>query len=203
MGYSPFHLEDSLKTRILNRLGLKWFLKPKTTNSLAVKKNTALTPLQILSSFPPELKQKLLAKRYLSYSLWIYKDYLLDLQTKTNNPRKILVKKIFNAAHDQLNWPSKQITFWPLFYPLQGKYVCNLELFEFGLKKIQPTYIFCFGQECFKCLLPQEDFAYNQIFEYKKSLLIALPDFNDLLPDNRELKKIVWEALKRYVPRQI
>lgn len=199
MGYSPFHLELDLKTKILRKLGLKWTFAPskkKQSPTISKDKSTQLTPSSFIKQLPATARNKLLRQRKPSYSLWLYKEYFLDLVDKGDQSRKELILKIMN----HLKWPKGTIAFWPLFWLLQEEFLCHFDFFEYGFNKIKPTYIFCFGEECFKKLFPQESFAHNQAMEYKGSLVIALPDFKELLPDNRELKKLVWNTLKTYAP---
>lgn len=200
MGYSPFHLELDLKTKILRKLGLKWTFAPSKKTHLedtSEKKPAQLTPSSFIKQLPTKARNKLLQQRRPSYSLWLYKEYFLDLVDKGKKERKELILKIIK----HLKWPTATIAFWPLFWLLQEEFVCHFDFFEYGFNKIKPTYIFCFGEECFKKLFPQESFVYEKSIEYKDSLLITLPDFKELFPDNRALKKVVWKTLNRYAPQ--
>ncbi|MDQ7031932.1 MAG: hypothetical protein Q9M37_04345 [Desulfonauticus sp.] len=199
MGYSPFLVDKSLQTKIYKQLGLNFVFKKFASPQSVPKSQVSPTLVKPVGSIeweniPVPIRQKLLQQYRPAYSLWLYYDYYNDLEDPELNPRKKLILKILKA----LNW-GKKISFWPLFRAKGSDYLPDMKFFYHALQEIRPVYIFCFGARCFKILLPDETFSY-QHYNYKDRMLVALPDFNELLPDNRELKKVVWQILQKYAP---
>ncbi|SDN86050.1 hypothetical protein SAMN04488516_10953 [Desulfonauticus submarinus] len=197
MGYSPFSVNNSLEVNLYKQLGINFIFadpKIKKTDSKVIKQPPNSTPL--FFKLPSSVRTKLVQQYRPAYSLWIYFEYYQDLLDTRVNPRKELILKILKA----LSWGKQRISFWPLFRFKGREYIKDEALFNEGLKEIQPVYIFCFGQKCFNELLPEKKFSYTS-FQYQDKMLITLPDFNDLLPDNKKLKNLVWNTLLRFSPK--
>jgi hypothetical protein len=194
-------LDISENSRVLTQLGLKYFLadpeppKPKKTSSPS-------TPNDQNASFilPKNIKLKLSKLLRPAYTLWIYAGFTYDLSIEEVTDRKQLIRSIVHQVHDKLNWPQGSITFWPVFNFKNDNLAPDIQLFQYGLEQIKPIYIFCFGKDAFKTLFPDQDFEIKK-FYYGSYLVQALPDFDQLLPDNRELKNLVWQTLKKYTPQ--
>ncbi len=151
-------------------------------------------------TLPENIKLKLTKFLRPAYTLWTYAGFANDLLLDDLTQRKQLIRNIVRQAHKQLNWPQGSITFWPLFNYNDGVLAPDINLFHFGLELIKPVFIFCFGYDPFKILFPGKVFDYSK-FYYGSYLVQVFPDFDQLLPDNRELKKMTWHLLNKYNPR--
>lgn len=132
-----------------------------------------------------------------AYSVWSYYDLPQDIEKGFTNPRCDLIFKIIGT----LKWGRKMYTFWPLSSLDRSSIVPDPELFFHGISLIKPAYIFIFGSKAFKTLFKDREYTYGQHYSNNQQI-IALPDLDSLLPDNRILKTMVWNILKKYTPPQ-
>jgi len=90
-------------------------------------------------------------------------------------------------------------TFWPLSTFKENVILPDTELFIKGTNVIKPVYIFIFGSRAFFSLFKDREYTYGPHM-FNDHQVIALPDFDSLLPDNRLLKILVWNTLRKYAP---
>jgi len=195
MGHSPFFITHNIIGKVWKQLGLNYILCDPPAP--AKSRPAIAKPINLWEQVPPKVRLKLQQQYKPAYSLWVYPEYYLDILDPNPSDRKNLILKILKA----LKWSQSEYSFWPLFILKEQKLVPDLEFFLFGLREIQPIYIFCFGPRCFNCLLPESSFEYG-CFSYQQTKLLALPDFDQLLrPENQKLKDLVWKTLLEYSPR--
>ncbi len=123
--------------------------------------------------------------------IWTYWELAEDMTSSFSKSRQTLFNNIVKA----MQWPKNSIVFWPLSYLDTNTIYLRSDIFWKGLKLIQPKYIVCFGRRAFINLFPSFPLKYGKI-TYKNYHVIYLPGPEKMLPDNRQVKKIVWNLLK-------
>ncbi len=168
----------------------------KTQPAQPANHNPDLPPK--IAGLPPALKAYFSRLTIPAFSLWTYWDLAEDLGEAPDTSRQTLIKNILHA----LAWPAGSSVFWPLSRLEKGTIIADLELFTLGVQTITPVYVFCFGERACRLLAPDKDAATFQrtASPYTNAMIQFLPDFNAMLPDNRELKAIAWKLLKSYTP---
>lgn len=124
-------------------------------------------------------------------SVWTYWELGEDLSSYFSEMRWKLFRNILSS----LKWNQDKVTFWPINKIDQGYIQIHNDIFWQGLDLIKPEYLICFGQAAFACLFPDRN-KKDTIFQVQGIQVIVLPGPEEMLPDNREAKKIVWETLK-------
>lgn len=199
---------------ILRGQGIKYVLSGKTriehpkaarktqsaeTASSGVPSGKGVAPRAATSSKPSvrsqEIPSQLLKYNRPAYFLCSYHDFPLDIQEGFTNPRCDLITRIFAS----LQWNERTYTFWPVSVLKQEKAVPDSELFLKGVALIKPVYIILFGSMAFGTIFKDREYAYG-LHRYNEHQVIALPEFDSLMPDNRLLKQLVWKVLKKYTP---
>ncbi len=137
----------------------------------------------------------LLKYRRPAYSVWSYYNLPEDISRGFTNPRGDLITSILK----HLQWSKRAYTFWPLSNLEENATVPDIDLFFKGIRLIKPVYIFIFGSKAFHALLEDREFSYGPHI-CNDQQIIALPDFDSLLPNNRLLKDLVWNILNKYTP---
>ena len=130
-----------------------------------------------------------------AYCVWSYYYLPQDLQEGFTSPRCDLINSIIH----NLQWSRKTYTFWPLSTFKENVILPDTELFIKGTNVIKPVYIFIFGSRAFFSLFKDREYTYGPHM-FNDHQVIALPDFDSLLPDNRLLKILVWNTLRKYAP---
>lgn len=135
--------------------------------------------------------QKIWAKLSPPYpQVWTYWELPADLEANPDPTRRTLWRNILSA----LNWPAGTIAFWPMSTFCGGVLKQDLPNFWKGIPKINPQLIVCFGQAAFSKLFSERTFEYGY-FTYNKQNILVLPGPGDMLPDNKAMKKCVWDYL--------
>ncbi len=142
-----------------------------------------------------EIPPMLLKYRRPAYCVWTYFKLPRDIKKGFTKPRCELVNKIIQ----NLQWSRNTYTFWPLSTLEENGLRADADLFLEGITIINPVYIFIFGSNAYKALLEDREYTYG-LHTYNNYQVIALPDLDSLLPDNRLLKNLVWNILKKYTP---
>ncbi|MFP4454489.1 MAG: hypothetical protein ACLFN6_01540 [Desulfonatronovibrio sp.] len=130
-----------------------------------------------------------------AYFLCSYYDFPLDIEEGFTNPRCDLISRIFAS----LQWNERTYTFWPLSVLNNDTVAADADFFLKGIALIKPVYIILFGSRAFKAVFKDRDYTYG-LHRYNEHQVIALPEFDSLMPDNRLLKQLVWEILRKYTP---
>ncbi|WP_045210918.1 hypothetical protein [Desulfonatronovibrio magnus] len=188
--------------------GIKYILgaRPMPMSSLKqpVKKPVAAQPpvqpeVSLQPTDPPkptfntDIPAALLPYKRPAYSLWSYYELSLDIEQGFTNSRGALLNNIIKS----LGWPQKDYTFWPLSSLEQEKQFSDRAIFFKGLSLIKPAYVFIFGAPAYNILFKNKDFSYG-VHTLDEHVVVALPDLNSLLPDNRILKGLTWNILKQF-----
>ncbi len=133
------------------------------------------------------------SKKFLNSSekkiLFSYWELGKDIFSK--NPRIELLNRII------YHLPYKnQVFLWPLCVVLKGKMVPCEELFYRGISHTKTKMLVLFGERIFKYLFPKMTLQYEE-FTINNLKVLPLPSLDKMLPDNRKVKKIVWDKLIR------
>lgn len=132
-----------------------------------------------------------------AYSVWSYYNLPQDIEKGFTNSRGDLINKIIES----LEWSRRAYTFWPLTRAAKNGLAPDSAFFLEGMRQINPVHVFIFGSKAFNVLLKDHSFRYGP-HQYKDLRIIALPALEALLPDNRLLKAVVWNILKKFTPQQ-
>ncbi len=123
--------------------------------------------------------------------------YFLSQDMRSPSERSHLFKRMLSALH----WKRGYI-FLPHNF-LKGEEIINTprqfwstvrEINQRGEGRI--SYILIFGRDCARELVPNKEFRFGPC-PYGEMRLLFLPSPDEMLPDNRELKNLVWHLLKR------
>lgn len=134
-----------------------------------------------------------------SFTLWTYWEFGQDLLGPPNPDRQTLWRGMLKALHDRLGWPRGSIAFWPLSTIRDATLVPDMDLFLYGVKRIKPVYVFCFGRQAFKVLFPNREYAPGRYTRQQLSIQV-LPGPEEMLPDNKAAKAAAWKTFQRYTP---
>lgn len=122
----------------------------------------------------------------------------IDLFSKTQNSRIKLFKDILR----NLNWQSGYV-FIPFTQKLKNSVQQIPHLFWAKVdelkQKYRITHIFIFGRHAQKILIPSISSSSPYfVNKFKSYTILVLPSPEDMLPDNRIMKNIAWDILKRF-----
>ena len=204
------HTDLNFHQNLLHSLGIRYLLPEGRTGErapcspaspAAPEKSTPVpeaapcTGLIPLADPDPEISPLLIKYRRPAYCVWSYFKLALDIQEGFTKPRCDLINKIMQS----LEWDRNTCTFWPLSRLEGEELTADVRLFLKGVEVINPVYIFIFGADAYEALFNNSDFTYGP-HTCGSHRVIALPDVDSLLPDNRLLKTLVWNMLKQYAP---
>ena len=194
MGLDLAALDLSPQQRLWHQAGLRYILPDhtahsrNTTSSILPETRAAKGPAEGL----PEPWKTLWTKAHSPCpTVWTYARLADDLTTATcSQQRRQLFKKILQA----LNWPKGSVFFWPFGTHAGTSLQPRPDIFWPGVAELAPKYLFCFGQQAVDVLCPQRP-VNATAFTQGSIQVIVLPDPDQMLPDNRELKRSVWRTL--------
>lgn len=126
-----------------------------------------------------------------SRTVWTYADLCLDFGSSPSPERRNLFLLIIHF----LKWPKGSVTFWPVAAERAGRLEPDAERFWQGVAECRARTVVVFGRRALDILFPGEAFA-PRIFQARGVNVVVLPGPSDLLPDNRQAKKIVWDTLR-------
>lgn len=126
-----------------------------------------------------------------SRTVWTYADLGLDLGSAPDANRRDLFKLIIHF----LKWPKGSVTFWPVAAEVPGGLLPDPERFWQGVAECKARTVIVFGRRALAMLFSEEAFA-PRIFSARGLSIVVQPGPSDLLPDNRQAKKIVWDTLR-------
>ncbi|GAB6886603.1 hypothetical protein JCM13304A_01010 [Desulfothermus okinawensis JCM 13304] len=122
----------------------------------------------------------------------------IDQFLNNQNPRTILFKNMIGNA---LKWQFGYI-FIPCTKKIGTRIVKTPDLFWTKVSELKKTHkithILIFGKDAHKTIVPhvQSNHPYF-IQKFNSYSIICLPSPEDMLPDNREMKKIAWHFLRK------
>ncbi len=147
--------------------------------------------LEYFINFKLELLWEKYSKRFLDSSekKILFSYWELDKDTFLKNPRIELLNRIIQHL------PYKdQIFLWPLCVFLKDKMIPCEELFYKGISYTKAKILILFGEKIFKYLFPKMTLQYKE-FTINNLKVLPLPSLDKMLPDNRKIKKFVWNKL--------
>jgi hypothetical protein len=117
-----------------------------------------------------------------------------DFRGSPNRQRLDLLHSIIKAK----SWPLKLIAFWPpILHGLDAPSpAASMSCFQELVDILNPRYIFCYGkaaQQFFFEYLPKFS---NTSSTSESTRLVLLPGLEDMLPDNKLVKKETWEIIR-------
>ncbi len=128
--------------------------------------------------------------------VWTYWELPMDLSESPSPERRKLWRRMLKA----LALPRGRILFWPMSLPGRAGPDPRTDLFWDGVKESGTQTVVCFGRRAFAHLFPDRDFS-SAAFTLEGRTIQPLPGPEDMLPDNREAKAIVWNKLLELVTR--
>lgn len=146
-----------------------------------------------LAIFPWELFRPRL--RVPSRQVWTYWDLGLDFGPEPLAERRDLFSKILHF----LKWPAGSVTFWPHNFEHRQTLVAQPGQFWRGVREAQARSVVVFGQRAFKILFPREPFAHGT-FRHNDLDIVVLPGPTQMLSQDAEAKRIVWDTLRNLRP---
>lgn len=133
--------------------------------------------------------------------LWTYFELQYDILGPGDPARQELIRNILSGLGKVERWPKGSSAFWPAHDLKDGKLVPDPELFWFGVRRINPLYIFCLGTGVLKALCPHQEFSLKP-FCYGNSRFQPLPGPKDMLAgpeeERQENKNQAWKIFKKY-----
>jgi hypothetical protein len=115
----------------------------------------------------------------------------LDMAADPDPDRRRLMRNIRGAVP----WRPGSVTFWPMSRPApDGPPRPDPEMFWKGVARAKARVVAVFGQPAFAALFPDQPYRHRSIRRDRIQILV-LPGPEDMLPDNRQAKKLVWHAL--------
>lgn len=126
-----------------------------------------------------------------SRTVWTYADLGRDLGATPDPARRELFRRIIHF----LKWPKGSVAFWPVAAEAGDGLVPDPGRFWQGVAECRAGVVVVFGRRALEMLFPEETFA-PRIFHARGLSMVVLPGPSDLLPDNRQAKRIVWDTLR-------
>ena len=188
MGLDLSELDIPPALRVWHRLGLTLFLEAKSPEAEDGQAYGTGSCAGL-----PELWRRIVQEHPAPCAtLWTYWQLTSDLGSEASSDRIQLFRNIRKA----LGWASTDIVFWPLAEQRASGLHCRSECFWQGLAVFDPRFVLIFGRQAFKRLFPStEERRYGQFIQDHISY-IFLPGPEDMLPDQKEAKRLVWNTLK-------
>ena len=159
----------------------------------------AAAPVVASSEIPAPFQALLNRTAIPSFTLWTYWEFGSDIQGEPDPGRQRLWRDMLKALHDRLRWPRGSIAFWPMSTIRDGRIVADLDLFMYGVRRIMPVYVFCFGKQAFQSFFPGREYSVGRYTRGTLSIQV-LPGPEEMLPDNKAVKGAAWKIFQRYTP---
>lgn len=186
------HVDCACTLRCWLSLGLRYILLPADSD-VASKEAVAAPPsaAAVSSVHCEDLIQR--ARERLDpphAQIWTYWELPLDLGEFPSHERRVLWLRMLKA----LALPPGCVLFWPMSLPGKTGPAPRVDLFWEGVKESGAQTVVCFGRRAFAHLFPDRDFSTASFFLEGRTIQ-PLPGPEDMLPDNREAKAVVWKRL--------
>lgn len=124
-------------------------------------------------------------------TVWTYGALTDDLNDQDCSPQR---RQLFKNILKSLGWPRGSVAFWPFAIRSGSQLQPFPDVFWQGLAEMAPRYLLCFGEAALEALCPQRPET-GARFMLGQTTVIPLPEPDQLLPDNRDLKRVVWNTL--------
>ncbi len=194
------------RTRVWQEIGLRFVLRtPRVASEpLEIFESAATstpphpsTPDSIVSelSYPEPL---LLYRRRLQppvSAIITYTDLDHDFRGRPNDARLRLIHAIIDKA---MPWSREDVAFWPpaVYAPTSLSAEIVEESFFRIIAEFSPKFILDFG-DCFEALYTNR--LHSGLHDpaiSRRTKHVSLPSLNDMLPDNKVVKKAAWDVLR-------
>lgn len=113
----------------------------------------------------------------------------------SSNPRRLeLVHSIIKATF----WPREHFAFWPPIlhgHDVPDQFAC-MTCFQKIVELLAPRYILCFGTTAHHLLIEYLPHLGENKIMNAPARLVLLPSLEDMLPDNKLVKKEAWEIIR-------
>ena len=172
------------------RLGLRHLFRPKPSQE--AQETHVASPSAADGEFPEPWSRILTGLHPPVPLVWTYWRLACDLGPNPDPLRRTLWAKILANC----DWPQGSVAFWPMSAMDNGRIVPATSHFHNGLAVIRPSMVVCFGQRAFEALYPGTAFDYGLYESIANVPVLALPGAQDMLPDNRRAKALVWGWLQ-------
>lgn len=165
--------------------GLQYILSPSDSQLLAQLTQSEGAPLwpDPWDRLLPQSNQKII-------SIWTYFELAHDVGGSPSPERRTLWINILGS----LQWPKGSILFWPFNVYSGEQLLSRIDTFWEGVHYLQPSHIVLFGRRAFETFFPSHTFTIGE-FQFAPLPCWVLPGPEDMLPDNRDKKRTVWQHL--------
>lgn len=118
----------------------------------------------------------------------------IDFRGSPNRSRLELLDSIIKAT----SWQRKRIAFWPPVLQGHGTIAPSASMAAFTdlIDILTPRYILCFGDSTHHLFLEYLPQLTATVSENSPTRLVQLPSLEDMLPDNKFVKKEAWEIIR-------
>ncbi len=189
------HVDCLCTLRCWRSLGLRHILLP-AGDGAAAPRHTAVPPSAAVSSDSCEDLIRRARERLdpPHAQVWTYWELPLDLGENPSHERRELWRRMLKA----MGLPRGRILFWPMSLSGRTGPAPRTKLFWDGVKESGAPTVVCFGRRAFAHLFPDREFS-TAAFSLEGLTIQPLPGPEDMLPDNREAKAVVWNRLLELV----
>lgn len=197
MDFTDLRLREPFRSWYLN--GLRFFFKrgPDCRSGHLSRQKEPINITSPEEKFPSPWDDLWACSNPPYLSVWTYWELGQDCGQEADQDRQSLFDNILNA----LGLTREEVLFWPLTSSLEGEINIQEDIFWQGVKLSGAGNIICFGERVFQGLFPNRPLNYS-IFVYNDYEVVLVPGPEEMLPDNREAKKIVWRILKKTLQNQ-
>lgn len=172
--------------------GLHYLLQDSTKQGLSRSEHSKGFASATEPDFPEPWRQIVKQQQHPCATIWTYWQLPIDCGPKSSEERKTLFRNIIHA----LGWNPEDYVLWPMSRETQGSLEAKTDCFWRGLPFFRPQYVLCFGRQTFGALFPQKTGTGFGLFNLDQITYIYLPGPEDMLPDQKQAKNLVWNLLK-------
>jgi hypothetical protein len=190
LDFTDLRLKDPFRSWYLN--GLQYLFKPKSDPREVLSPSRHEAEPKKSIRFPAPWDEIWASSRPPYTSVWTYWDLCQDIGSSHDPDRKVLFDRILDA----LQRTRYEVFFWPVTVFAEGNWQVRQDLFWHGVRMSGACTVVCFGERVFQALFPDAATAYTSL-SHEGYQVVYVPGPEEMLPDNREAKRIVWKMLKR------
>ena len=122
-----------------------------------------------------------------------------DFRGRPNDARMRLIHAIIDKA---MPWSLEDVAFWPsaVYSPSPVPREVEEESFFHVIKEFSPKYILDFGACVDALFTGRSQSGLHDASNSSRARHIALPSLDDMLPDNKLVKKAAWDIIRGLTP---
>ena len=190
MGLDPAQLKLNPQWLPFYRSGLRYILRPESSGADAsLEQGGGSCPsrdglLRRLDGLSPPYT-----------ALITYWNLCFDLAGAQRTEQSAQREELFGRMLSSLAWPGDEYVFWPNSICPDQEVLADAGLFWHGMRTVQPRYVLIFGREAATTVFPDFE-PDSRRMEIDGVTFVFLPDPEEMLPDNRKAKNLVWHELK-------